>query len=326
MDWKKWNKINYVIPVIFIVVASVFLAIQIIEVIEKKDVRDKEIVVDLENYAYKAVTGHHSPYLIEGGDSYAVDIDMGLTRDKVDSSGNIVVDESGNPVKEEVTYEEWLATVQEDFRDIASRPGDYGETSKGMLGLYEDKSGLQEKYWDILNYIFITDVEWDSDAAVKKIQDTPSLNNMALNIVEHIDTLIDGTFNWGYKSRGNKENFLAFRVGEYYYDGRVISADLMYERAFDKVRERKITIKASYDKSKAISYIHPIIDGFAVEVPLTLRITEDGITETYTMEYISKMGYKTPSPRDVWNLWTTPDDYVQMIATDYVRNIKKVGD
>lgn len=315
MGWRDRGK--YLIPVAFVAVSLAMMPRATgMGNTHKYNVAE----VDLENYAYKDLTGLHSPYLINGGDSYSVEVPI-------------------DKVYEGFFYEDLEAgTLDPDFfkdfeGDFVGAEG-WGSVlspifsfeTRGINWDIEDTSGFKDFVGELMSFAVITDMSWDRDASLTATKEDEYSAETAEMLLQNAERVINGTLSWDYRSTDNREDFLAFRVGEYIYDKTIYSADLMYDAIHEVCRDKRVVITPQYSLEDVQVYLRYEQGAYVLEVPIVLSVQINGVERKYEMEYFSVFGFKTPSKRDVWNLWATSDKhYLNMITQDYIRNIREVG-
>jgi len=323
LEWK--GKIKYLVPIFISILAlMLFPKASSFGSSSRYNVEN----IDYDNYAYKDLTGLHSPYLIEGGDSYAVNVPIGinydgnfledleagtLNKDFFESLG----DDYGEDLEEQfLTGEGWGSVLYPIFSD----------ETVGINQDIEDESGFKDFVGDLLSFAVITDKVWDREGAMAATSEIYDARETSKRLLEQAKGVVNGTFSWDYRNTNNRGDFLRYRVGEYIYRRTFYSTDLMYDAIHLEMREKKAIIKPVYDMEDARAYLRVNEGYFVLEVPLNLVISLDGQVQEYSMNYVALWAFKTPSERDVWNLWTSADDFtLNMIAQDYIRDIKRVG-
>lgn len=264
-----------------------------------------------ENYAYKDIVGIHSPYLIdEDKEKYIVDEPLVADR------------------YSELEYAEFEPYPDGDGYSENNPKPVLSEIDTFKLNtIKRDQTLLYTIGDDTLSFIDITDDDsWEGKEEEKKIDDwTMQMSSDSYHsLKENAWKLIESNFNWDYRNKNNRDDFLSFRVQNKIYKDRVLSVDIMYDRIIEDIKKNKIIMKVDYLKEDISVYVNPKVGGWMVECPILLTVREGREVRKFKMDYMARLGFGTPNERDVWKLWTTASEGVQMVADDYVRNIEEV--
>lgn len=290
-----------------------------------------------ENYAYKDIVGINSPYLIPWErEKHIVDIELGVVEQKYLDEPTVVLDGTQN------NSEDKTDTNDNEIPSQNNEDKDSGEIIYGVDAGYssEDEeppfldviergnTELEKIADDLFNSmkVITNDIDSDVEKAIKET-DTYYVTKAESALVKtSVPRLINGTFAWNYKNENNKTDYLAFRVGTYIYDNHISSVPLVYERTYKKVLENKVIIKPSYNDEDVRVYIHDKIGGYIVHVPVTLEIEENGNKTTKELVYMARFTYRTPSPVDIWPLWSTREKGVFMVDAEFALHDIKGGE
>lgn len=137
---------------------------------------------------------------------------------------------------------------------------------------------------------------------------------------------INGTFNWDYRNKNNRNNYLAFRGGNYRYDNTSMNASQQYNAIHKKIEEHQFVIESRFSYSKEDIYIHPTEGGYYVSGVLQIRYTSHNGSKIigwnerqwYSVRYETEWTFKTTNSSDNWNFWSY-GDYGLLLLSREVR-------
>lgn len=123
---------------------------------------------------------------------------------------------------------------------------------------------------------------------------------------------IQGTFDWDYRNKNNRNNFLAWRGGNYWYDNKSLSASKLYDEIYQKVQSHKLVIIAKISYSRKDTFIQPTHGGYTVYGVLSIKYHSDNGSTIkgykpdtwYSVRYEPEFDFKTLSKTDTWSRWT----------------------
>ena len=151
----------------------------------------------------------------------------------------------------------------------------------------------------------------EKEKSRKEMLDTYAGENLMKFTPEIIEKLIHGTFGWNYQDTDNKEDFLAFRTGKYFYRDDFVTADKLYDVIHERIEKHQL--KFDYEFSYTINdiYSNPARGGFTVSGILKFKYTSDKGSVLagyepdmwYSLEYEADFNWNTPAATDNWPMW-----------------------
>ena len=128
---------------------------------------------------------------------------------------------------------------------------------------------------------------------------------------ETIKRFANGVFGWNYRNTNNKDDFLAFRTGTYFYQDDFLTADELYDAIHERIQKHKL--KFDYEFSYTVNdiYSNPVRGGFTVSGILKFKYTSDKGSVLagyepdtwYSLEYEADFNWNTPAATDNWPMW-----------------------
>lgn len=292
---KKRAKGILIVSSISMLVLSVVLIVLMMNMDSSKTDNDTAENQEKE-YAYKAITGQESPALHE---SVA----------KKDSENESEWEGERQPLTDKDEIKRFEEETGFDYTVI--------EDERSELLINRIFNGLYGKN-------FREDAtKVDVDEQYRLTMEHPTTAAYAKELETQVEKFITDSFTWHYKNKENKEGYLAYRVGEYFYEDRVYNASEMYDLIHEKMKAEKLSMEVDFEKEKSRVYLHPN-GGYIIDKTINLTFNKDdkenGIVagKPIQFNYRGEFNFKMPSEEDLWYLWTENGTGVLTLTGEYV--------
>jgi hypothetical protein len=254
-------------------------------------------VNNVKTYAYKSLTGLESPLVYE------------KLENKTDTTSK-PVNIKTNTTSEHLSSENETKHINK-------------TSYHSIVGTNNDELVINK----IFNHLFDSFLYDNTKINIEK-QYQETLNNrytseQAHKLEPEVERFINGSFSWDYRNEQNKDDFLAYRAGNYIYDNKIVNASELYNQIYNKVKEQHLIIKVNFNSDDTKVYIHPN-GGYVIDKKITLVINKSDSQNNiikghpYTFSYRGIFNFRTPTTSDLWYLWTNNDTGILLLSDNYV--------
>lgn len=169
--------------------------------------------------------------------------------------------------------------------------------------------------------------EEEKENLIKETLNSPNSTYLSAFTPEVVQKYAHGTFNWNYKNTENREDFLAFRRGTYFYKYKddFLTADELYNVIHERIKKHKLKIDYEFSFKEKDIYINPTRGGFTLSGILKFKYKSDNGSKIYGYEpgkwyelnYEVDFNWNIASETDNWKMWDNGATGLS-VSQDYV--------